>query len=224
MNPIFVPLEGSSEQYRAEPMCQSKVCGDWVHTVDCGDRVGAWLSEFLGKPCRLIRQSPDFNRGRRRGHNTGGSGVSLSLVNEAQYLMINKASIDLLQEHIIHRNRSGSHQQFDIQQLINRFRANLVIWGKEPFEEDEWTSLKIGNTLFKVAGQCGRCQMIGIDQSTAARNQEPLQSLATCRNGKVTFGMYLIHNSQETSSSVLTVGSPVIPETSAARQKMNDTP
>uniref|UniRef100_A0A0E9XT74 Uncharacterized protein n=1 Tax=Anguilla anguilla TaxID=7936 RepID=A0A0E9XT74_ANGAN len=48
--------------------------------------------------------------------------------------------------------------------------------------------------------------MIGIDQSTAARSQEPLQSLATCRNGKATFGMYLIH--QESSSSVLTVGSP----------------
>ncbi|KAG5842204.1 hypothetical protein ANANG_G00175170 [Anguilla anguilla] len=192
MNPIFVPLDGSSEQYQAEPVHQSKVCGDRVQTVDCGDRVAAWLSEFLGKPCRLIRQSPNFTRDRRRDHKTG-------------------LGYRLPQELIIGRNGSGSYQHFDVQQLIHRFRANLVIWGEEPFEEDEWTSLKIGSTLFKVAGQCGRCQMIGIDQSTAARSQEPLQSLATCRNGKATFGMYLIH--QESSSSVLTVGSPVIPET-----------
>lgn len=211
MNPVFVPLENSSEQYQAEPVCQSKVCGDRVQTVDCGDQVAAWLSEFLGKPCRLIRQSSEF----RRDHKTGGPAVSLSLVNEAQYLMINRASIDLLQEHIIHRNGSGSEQHFDVQQLIHRFRANLVIWGKEPFEEDGWTSLKIGSTLFKVTGQCGRCQMIGIDQSTAARSQEPLQSLANCHNGKATFGIYLVHNSPKTSSSVLTVGSPVIPEASA---------
>ncbi|KAJ8268135.1 hypothetical protein COCON_G00133070 [Conger conger] len=200
MNPVFVPLEGSSEQYQEEPVCQSKVCGDRVQTVDCGDRVAAWLSEFLGKPCRLIRQSSDFTRG-MRGHKTGGPAVPLSLVNEAQYLIINRASIAVLQEHINHRNGTGSQQHGDVRQLIHRFRANLVIWGKEPFEEDEWTSLKIGNTLFKVAGQCGRCQMIGIDQSTAARSQEPLQSLAACRSGKATFGIYLSHNSQETSTS-----------------------
>ncbi|KAJ8401430.1 hypothetical protein AAFF_G00383490 [Aldrovandia affinis] len=149
MNPIFVPLEGNNDPYLSKTVCQSKVCGDRVQTVDCGDRVADWLSKFLEKPCRLIRQSLDFTRYRKRGQERGESSVSLSLVNEAQYLMINRASIDLLQEHIIHRKGSGSHQHFDVQQLIDRFRANLVIWGKEPFEEDDWTNLKIGNTLFQ---------------------------------------------------------------------------
>ncbi|KAJ8273011.1 hypothetical protein GJAV_G00096330 [Gymnothorax javanicus] len=221
INPICIPLESSSEQHQVELVCQRKVCGDRVQTVDCGDGPAAWLSEFLGKPCRLIRQSPDFTRNMRRGHRTGGSEVSLSLVNEAQYLMINRASIDVLHEHIKQRNGSGSHEHFDVHQLIHRFRANLVICGEEPFEEDQWSNLMIGNTLFKVVGQCSRCQMIGIDQSTAARSHEPLQSLATCRNGKSTFGMYLIHDLRETSISVLTVGSSVTPETTAAHQIKN---
>lgn len=33
-----------------------------VETVDCGDEAASWLSGFLGQPCRLIRQNPDFTR------------------------------------------------------------------------------------------------------------------------------------------------------------------
>lgn len=30
-----------------------------VKTYDCGERIADWLSTFLGRPCRLIRQSSD---------------------------------------------------------------------------------------------------------------------------------------------------------------------
>ncbi|XP_036375477.1 molybdenum cofactor sulfurase [Megalops cyprinoides] len=225
MDPVFVPLEGSSEKDLTVQVCQSKVCGDRVQTLDCGERVATWLSEFLGKPCRLIRQSPNFTRDMKksRGKVPGESSVSLSLVNEAQYLMINKASIKLLLEHINQRQGSDSHQHSDEQQLIDRFRANLVIWGKEPFEEDDWTNIIIGDTPFKVAGPCGRCQMIGVDQSTGARSQQPLQSLSACRNGKVTFGLYLIHQlpENEADAPTLSVGSPVVPQVSNCSSKAN---
>lgn len=100
------------------------------------------------------------------------------------------------------------------QNVIRRFRANLVIAGVEPFEEDNWSHLIIGNSRFvvswhfeindemhfkiffwnecaacvinqKVAGQCGRCQMIGIDQDTGTKTKEPLMSLSAYRTGKV---------------------------------------
>ncbi|KAG7455411.1 hypothetical protein MATL_G00256390 [Megalops atlanticus] len=225
MDPVFVPLEGSSEKDLTVQVCQSKVCGDRVQTLDCGERVAAWLSEFLGKPCRLIRQSPNFTRDMKKGRGKvpGESPVSLSLVNEAQYLMINKASIKLLLEHINQRQGSDNHQHSDEQQLIDRFRANLVIWGKEPFEEDDWMNIMIGDTPFKVAGPCGRCQMIGVDQSTGARSQQPLQSLSACRNGKVTFGLYLIHQlpENEADTPTLSIGSPVIPQVSNCSSKAN---
>lgn len=34
--------------------------------------------------------------------------------------------------------------------LIDRFRANLVVNGQEPFREDEWKMIKIGDLSFKV--------------------------------------------------------------------------
>uniref|UniRef100_A0A4W5P1U6 Molybdenum cofactor sulfurase n=1 Tax=Hucho hucho TaxID=62062 RepID=A0A4W5P1U6_9TELE len=210
LNTISVPLENHKEPHQSHGVCQSKVCGDRVQTVDCGDEAASWLSEFLGQPCRLIRQSPDFIRNMKKGHEKGVSSIALSLVNEAQYLMINHASVDLLQRHITSRQESSDHQPLDIHELISRFRANLVISGLEPFEEDDWSHLIIGNTHFQVAGRCGRCQMIGVDQNTGAKTKEPLLSLSAYRKGKVTFGVYLVHQSLDVSNATLSVGAPVM--------------
>uniref|UniRef100_A0A8C7VM45 Molybdenum cofactor sulfurase n=1 Tax=Oncorhynchus mykiss TaxID=8022 RepID=A0A8C7VM45_ONCMY len=195
MDTISVPLENHNEPHQSHGVCQSKLCGDRVQTVDCGDEAASWLSEFLGQPCRLIRQSPDFIRNMKKGHEKGVLSTALSLVNEAQYLMINHASVDLLQRHITSRQESSDHQPLDIHELVSRFRANLVISGLEPFEEDDWSHLIIGNTHFQVAGRCGRCQIIGVDQNTGAKTKEPLLSLSAYRKGKVTFGVYLVHQS-----------------------------
>lgn len=45
--------------------------------MDCGDEAASWLSEFLGQPCRLIRQSPDFSRDMKKGHEKGEREMSL---------------------------------------------------------------------------------------------------------------------------------------------------
>ncbi|TRY75916.1 hypothetical protein DNTS_033482, partial [Danionella cerebrum] len=97
---VTVPLDISMES-TAQKICQSKVCGDRVLTVNCGEEVSAWLSEFLGKPCRLIRQSPEFLREMKFGRATVLEiPTPLSLVNEAQFLLINRASVSFLQERI----------------------------------------------------------------------------------------------------------------------------
>ncbi|XP_015212667.2 molybdenum cofactor sulfurase isoform X1 [Lepisosteus oculatus] len=218
MSLISVPLEGSSQEKQTVQVCQTKVCGDRVQTVDCGDEVAGWISEFLGKTCRLIRQRADFSRNVKKGHLQGESRTSLSLVNEAQYLMINRASIQLLQDHITSRSDSSTCLQFNTEQLIERFRANLVVSGKEPFEEDNWTKVTVGQTPFQVVGQCNRCQMIGIDQKTGDRSRELLLSLPGCHSGKASFGIYLIHQPSDASqhTHILSVGSPAIPVVSRA--------
>ncbi|KAF1376006.1 hypothetical protein PFLUV_G00226080 [Perca fluviatilis] len=216
---ITVPLENNTQMHTSYRVCQSKVCGDRVETVDCGDEAASWLSNFLGQPCRLIRQSPDFTRDMKKrpsgGTETTTTSASLSLVNEAQYLMINRASVELIQKLMSSRqDDSEGDQLLDTQNIISRFRANLVIAGVEPFEEDNWPHLIIGNTPFVFAGQCGRCQMIGVDQETGTKTKEPLMSLAAYRNGKVTFGVYLTHQLPEgsTKASVLSAGSLIQPE------------
>lgn len=59
MNSVKVPLhspEGNS--LILSTLCQSKVCGDRVEGIDCGDEVANWLSDALCTDgLRLIRQS-----------------------------------------------------------------------------------------------------------------------------------------------------------------------
>ncbi|XP_068424391.1 molybdenum cofactor sulfurase isoform X2 [Clinocottus analis] len=216
MDTISVPLENNTQTHASYQVCQSKVCGDRVEAVDCGDEAASWLSDFLGQPCRLIRQSPDFTRDAKKRPSGAATSTSLSLVNEAQYLMINRASVELIQKLMSSRQSDiDGNQLLDTQNVISRFRANLVITGVEPFEEDNWPHLIIGNTRFVVAGQCGRCQMIGVDQETGNKTKEPLISLSAYRNGKVTFGVYLTHQLPEGSSNavcVLSAGSLIQPE------------
>ncbi|XP_007240365.3 molybdenum cofactor sulfurase [Astyanax mexicanus] len=212
MDPIALPLEAIDENPNLRK-CQSKVCGDRVQAFDCGEKVSVWLSTFLGKPCRLIRQSSDFPRDMKMGQDKGVCPATLSLANEAQFLLINRASVALLLDHIANENDcADNHTSFDMIQLIHRFRANLVISGLEAFEEEDWSDVKIGGALFQVAGNCGRCQMIGINQASGTRTQEPLKSLSECRSGKVTFGVYLLHQPQRNSNAypTLSVGSTVI--------------
>uniref|UniRef100_A0A3B3QAL9 Molybdenum cofactor sulfurase n=1 Tax=Paramormyrops kingsleyae TaxID=1676925 RepID=A0A3B3QAL9_9TELE len=210
MKPLSIPLEGN-KQNPGVKVFQSKVCGDRVQSVDCGDEAADWISEFLGKPCRLIQQSPGFIRGMKRDHAKPVAG--LSLVNEAQYLMINMASVKFLKEHINER-QGPEAENLDIQQLIARFRANLVVMGAEPFEEDNWKHVVIGDLVFQVTDLCARCHMIGIDQQTATHMPEPLNSLSACRKGKVTFGVYLVrqHQLDLDHTSTLSVGCPVVPQ------------
>ncbi|XP_076025441.1 molybdenum cofactor sulfurase [Genypterus blacodes] len=215
MDTISVPLENYTPVHTRQKVCQGKVCGDRVETVDCGDNAASWLSEFLGQPCRLIRQSPDSTRDMKAKHSGASSPASLSLVNEAQYLMINRASVDLIQKLMSCRQEYPEDDQLlDTQNVISRFRANLVVAGGEPFEEDNWSHLIIGSTRFVVSGQCGRCQMVGVDQDTGTKTKEPLLSLSACRSGKVTFGVYLSHHLPGGSSTGCTIsaGSLITPE------------
>ncbi|KAF2975483.1 hypothetical protein EK904_012269 [Melospiza melodia maxima] len=147
MDPISVPLEDNTGKEAVT--CESKVCSHRVKTYDCGERIAGWLSAFLGRPCRLIRQSSDM-KSKSHHKNTKGlssaTNLSLSLVNEAQYLLINVASILQLKEHISARLK----EPLEIEELIRRFRANIVISAPESFEEEEWTEISIGALQFQV--------------------------------------------------------------------------
>lgn len=51
----------------------------------------------------------------------------------------------------LRQDDSGGDQLLNTQSIISRFRANLVIAGVEPFEEDNWSHLIIGSTRFMVS-------------------------------------------------------------------------
>lgn len=90
---------------------------------------------------------------------------------------------------------------------MNRFRPNLVLAGTDPWAEDGWSRLSVGEVGFRVAKPCGRCVVTTTDQATAARGKEPLHTLGRHRriDGKLIFGQNLIPLGRGT----IRVGDPV---------------
>uniref|UniRef100_A0A061S703 Molybdenum cofactor sulfurtransferase n=1 Tax=Tetraselmis sp. GSL018 TaxID=582737 RepID=A0A061S703_9CHLO len=153
-------------------------------TFDVSDLgVAAWLTRALGTRCRL---AVDTDSGSRKGKD----GSRISYANEAQFLFVNKASVDDLNRRVSGRAASAG-EPFAPQIRPGRFRPNIVVGGLRPYEEDEWNKIRIGGVLFVSAGPCQRCQMLCIDPSSGLRQgNEPLATLATYRRreGKIVFG------------------------------------
>ncbi|KFO27398.1 molybdenum cofactor sulfurase [Fukomys damarensis] len=212
MEPIEVPLEEDSGRVQ---ICQSTVCTDRINAYDCGEKISSWLSKFLGRPCHLIKQSSNFQRNAKKKHGkdqSTGITAALSLVNEAQYLLVNTSSILELHQQLITSGENGKEELFPMKDLISRFRANIIMNGTRAFEEEKWNEASIGSLHFQVLGPCHRCQMICINQQTGQRNQDVFQKLSESRKRKVNFGVYLMHTSLDSSSPCfLSVGSQVLP-------------
>lgn len=210
---VTVPLD-SSEQGQGQQSilpCVGKVCGDRVTGVDCGDTVGEWISEVLNKPgCRLIQQDRTRSRKCKLDKTTDDTeNVSkLSLANESQYLLICRQSVEDLQHRI---QQSEEKPNFELENLLNRFRANVVVGGGLAFEEDGWATVKIGNNKFMSQGGCTRCQMVCLDQDTSERSKEPLKTLAAWRGKKIPFGIHLRHD-DSTVGKRIHVGDPLLVE------------
>ncbi|XP_046583954.1 molybdenum cofactor sulfurase-like isoform X1 [Haliotis rubra] len=218
-------LDSNSVDYKGR-LCTNKVCGDRVNTVDCGDRVADWLSEALGRPgTRLLRlKQEDTRTGRLKDAATQAASDStrLSLANESQFLLVSRESVKSLQKKMADEDDADQEKigqcqrHFDTDNLIHRFRGNLIVGGGSGFEEENWTQLKIGNHVLISQGQCSRCQMICMDQETGERSKEPLRTLSMWRGKKVPFGVYMRQLSPSTDSSsitILRVGDQVVPET-----------
>uniref|UniRef100_A0A669PAQ5 Molybdenum cofactor sulfurase n=1 Tax=Phasianus colchicus TaxID=9054 RepID=A0A669PAQ5_PHACC len=181
MDPISVSLEENTGKEAV--IYESKVCSHRVKTYDCGERTAGWFSTFLGRPCRLIRQSPDRK-------------------NDTQHKNT-KGLLSILKK---------KSEPLEIEELIRRFRANIVISAPESFEEEEWAEISIGSLRFQVVGPCTRCQVICIDQQSGERNKEFLQSLSAARGKKTNFGIYLMNQPLCSSfPDILSVGSEVLP-------------
>ncbi|MBL8096106.1 MAG: MOSC domain-containing protein, partial [Anaerolineales bacterium] len=77
---------------------------------------------------------------------------------------------------------------------MNRFRPNIVVRGAAPYAEDTWRRFTINGLAFEGVKTCARCAVTTTDQTTAAREREPLATLATYRDSDrgVLFGKNVI--------------------------------
>lgn len=191
MESIRIPLESTGDVFDSK-ICQSKVCGDVVGGNYCGEKVSLWISDCLNIPgLRLIRQRTDR---KKMGDKKSSPCKELSLVNQAQFLVVNYKSVEWLSSKV---DNWGDSKGENTDTTIDRFRGNLLIEAAEAFDENAFKSIKIGNVRLNADGFCTRCQMICIDQRTGEKTPEPLKTIAKEFKGKIQFGLYMSLDSNE---------------------------
>ena len=147
-----------------------------------GEVADAWLSEWLGVACRLVRCASGMER--LANPEWTQSPVPIGFVDAYPILLISEASLEALNRAI--RERDPVAKPIG----MKRFRPNLVVRGCEAFAEDDWTRIRIGEVELDIVKPCDRCAVTTVDPDTAERGQEPLITLARIRRSEqgVLFG------------------------------------
>ena len=153
-----------------------------VHAIDQGEEAAAWFSDWLGTPVRLVH----FAEGYRRRINEDYAVNPDDHTGFADGYPILLTSEEGLQD---------LNSRLESPIPMNRFRPNLVVKGCEPFAEDTWNRIRIGNVELAVVKPCARCEVTTIDKDTLERSKEPLKTLGKYRKQKLgaIFGQNVIH-------------------------------
>jgi uncharacterized protein YcbX len=158
-----------------------KIWNDICDARVISDKADEWFSRFLNLKCRLVYMPDESLRPVNPEYSEND--FSVSFADGYPFLLISRASLDDL------------NQRLPEPLPINRFRPNIVVEGCEPYAEDQWKQIQIGEVAFRVVKPCSRCKITTVDQQTGVSGKEPLKTLATYRmkDGKVYFGQNLIH-------------------------------
>jgi len=75
-----------------------------------------------------------------------------------------------------------------------RFRPNIIVSATEPFVEDTWSEIKIGEVSLSGAKPCARCPLVNVDPISGESDKKTLKTLASFRtiNQKVYFGQQFV--------------------------------
>lgn len=183
--------------------------------------VGDWLSERVGRRLRLVWQEDPTSRPVSGAHG-GRPGDVVSLADTGPLLLASEASMARLNDWVAEGADAPDPADLDPEDLsdtaatpalepldILRFRPNVVVDGDEPFAEDAWPTVRIGDVDFRTTELCDRCVMTTIDPVTLAGGKEPIRTLARHRrwDRKTWFGVRLL----PLGPGTLHVGDAVVP-------------
>jgi uncharacterized protein YcbX len=156
-----------------------------------------WLTECLGRPCRLVYM-PDSTR-RLSNPRHAGDDRLVGFADGYAFLVVSEASLADLNARLAQPVP------------MDRFRANIVVTGTLPYAEDSWSTFAIGGAILRMAKPCGRCQVTTTDQATGeVTGPEPLATLAGYRDSKE-FGARFGMNAVTVRTGAIRVGDPVLP-------------
>ena len=143
-----------------------------VQSIDQGDEAATWFSDWLGTAVRLVHIADGYKRlvnetyaVRDDDHTGFADGYPILLTSEEGLQDLNG--------------------RLESPVPMNRFRPNIVLKGCDPFEEDRWNRIRIGDVELAVVKPCARCEVTTIDKETLERKKEPLKTLGKYRKHKL---------------------------------------
>ena len=175
----FTVPEYSDE--RSEAVQCTMWWGEAIKCIDCGTEPAEWLSRFLTGTssglrlgCSMIDRRNVFVKPWEK-----FTKVYKTLRNDdtglfsdlASYMLMTTRSIEVLNE------------KLEIPVPALQFRPNILVSTQEPFEEDSWEWIKIGeNVVIRNFKPCTRCKFVTVNPETGtAEKEEPLKTLKSFR-------------------------------------------
>ena len=152
-----------------------------VHAIDQGDETAQWFSDWLDTSVRLVHLADGFQR-KLNPEYAINTDDHTGFADGYPILIISEESLQDL------------NLRLDSPLPMNRFRPNIVVKGGEPFAEDTWKRIKIGEIEMALVKPCPRCVVTTIDKETLEKNKEPLKTLGEYRKHELgaIFGMNVI--------------------------------
>lgn len=152
-----------------------------VHAIDQGEETAQWFSDWLGTPVRLVHIADGFQRKLNPEYAINADDHT-GFADGYPILIISEESLQDL------------NSRLDSPLPMNRFRPNIVVKGSEPFAEDTWKRIRIGEIEMALVKPCPRCVVTTIDKETLEKNKEPLRTLGEYRKHELgaIFGMNVI--------------------------------
>ena len=152
-----------------------------VQAVDQGEEAAQWFSDWLGTSVRLVHIADGFKRIVSQEYAVNADDHT-GFADGYPILIISEASLQDL------------NSKLDSVLPTNRFRPNIVVKDCEPFAEDTWQRIRIGDVKMALVKPCARCEVTTTDQVTLERKKEPLKTLGGYRKHKLgaIFGMNVI--------------------------------
>ncbi|MDZ7756828.1 MOSC domain-containing protein [Rhodohalobacter sp.] len=172
---ILIPFEPGTDK-----LIPVEIWDDRVEAQLVDPEVSRWFTDQLGMDCNLVFMPSAIQRKVDPAYAVNEETVSFA--DGMPYLLIGQASLDDL------------NTRLESPVPMNRFRPNLVIAGAQPYEEDDWREVVVGESVFRLVKPCARCVITTTDQEKGVSGKEPLKTLASYRtvDNKVLFGQNMV--------------------------------
>lgn len=201
---VDIPGEGEFPLLQGTEECRVKVWRDWAKAVYGDEEASSALSRYCGQAFRFVFMPEETFRRVDASRVTEYRRVSFA--DGFPFLITNLASLEEL------------NSRLDSAIDMRRFRPNIVVEGAGPWDEDGWSSLRIGDTVFSLVKPCSRCVVTTVDPDRGEKSGDlqPLRMLGTYRRTSdgVIFGMNAIHE----SGGAIQVGNPITLESTATTE------